>query len=49
MVAMTRYSLGIAVVATILPSAWCATVDLPIHFRNSYVGGYPNSRILSVS
>ncbi|KNG91317.1 hypothetical protein ANOM_000359 [Aspergillus nomiae NRRL 13137] len=33
---MTRYSYRIAVVAAILPTAWCATVDLPIHFRNSY-------------
>lgn len=38
MVTMTRHSFGIAVVAATLPSGWCATVDLPIHIRNSNVG-----------
>lgn len=38
---MTRHSFDIAVVAATLPSGWCATVDLPIHFRNSYVGWHP--------
>ncbi|OGM43266.1 hypothetical protein ABOM_008625 [Aspergillus bombycis] len=33
---MARYSHRIAMIAAILPSAWCTTVDLPIHFRNSY-------------
>ncbi|KAB8239090.1 pepsin-like aspartic protease [Aspergillus alliaceus] len=33
---MMPRSLDIAAIATVLPSALSATVDLPIHFRNSY-------------
>ncbi|PLB48588.1 acid protease [Aspergillus steynii IBT 23096] len=33
---MSRQVLSLAAVATLLPSAWGAVVDLPVHFDNSY-------------
>lgn len=34
---MSRQFLSLAAVAALLPSAWSAVVDLPVHFYNTYV------------